>query len=244
MTITKEEPTFKQILSGARQVFRDARPGVDCPDLEILTGYGYGNLSAEKTERISAHVAACESCQMVVMRVVADHYFWNETLQHNPEEALFQALGKEGSKTVRNLMRKAAAKRSVSPAQKFASKIEESMVAWASPLWQPMYAGEVVTAADAEEQSTRFEMDYGEYINLSCHWQEEKEGQPYIDLAWQANLLQPSTLWARFIDPEDSTVLSEILLGTELEGKKRILSSELSFNPSTEKWAIAIVVAE
>ena len=118
------------------------------------------------------------------------------------------------------------------------------MVAWVTPLWQPLYAGEAVTAAEIEEQSTRFEMDFGEYINLSCHWQDEKGGQACIDLSWQANLLQPSNIWARFINPENSSVLTEIFLGTELEGKLRILSSELSFNPATDKWAIAIIVEE
>lgn len=87
-------------------------------------------------------------------------------------------------------------------------------------------------------------MDFGEYITLNCHWQDEKTGQPSIDLSWQANLLQPSNLWARFIDPDSGTLLAEILLGSELEGRLRIINRDLSFNPATDKWAIAVIVEE
>ncbi len=235
----KAEQTFKQILTGAGQTFRNARPGPDCPSVETLVIYAARELAKKKTEKIAAHVFGCEACQMVVMRLESDQYLWNIMLENDQETALAQALGKKGQKVVHELIEQTAAKQ---PA--FVSTIKEAMVAWASPLWQPLYAGEAVTAADIEPQSIRFEMDYGEYINLSCYWQEEKTGQPYIDLSWQANLLQPSKLWARFIDPDSRKILTEILLGNDLEGKIHIVSNELSFNPTSDKWAIAIVVEE
>ncbi len=240
----EKHDVFNQILGDARKIFKNARPGPNCPALDILAEYSCRSLTEKKAEQISAHIAECETCQIVVMRLEADQYFWNNMLELDEESVLVQALGKKGLKVVNGLIRKASAKHSVPITQKFVSKIQAAMVAWTSPLWQPMYAGEAVTAVDVEEQSTRFEMDYGEYINLSCHWQEEKDCQPYIDLSWQANLLQPSRIWARFIDPDSSTVFAEILLGKELEGKIRISSSELSFNPATNKWAIAIIVEE
>ncbi len=235
----KAEQTFKQILADAGQAFRNARPGPDCPSVETLAIYADRELTKKEAKKIAAHVTGCEVCQMVVMRLESDQYLWNAMLEHDQETAFAHALGKKGQKVVHELIKKTAAKQ---PA--FVSKIKEAMVAWASPLWQPLYAGEAVTAADIEPQSIRFEMDYGEYINLSCYWQEEKEGQPYVDLSWQANLLQPSKLWARFIDPDSSNILTEILLGSDLEGKIRISSNELSFNPTADKWAIAIVVEE
>jgi hypothetical protein len=241
----KEKYTFTNILEDARRTFRNARLGADCPDLNILTEFSSGELIAEKTEQVSSHIAGCETCQMVVMRLEADQYFWNEMLEHDPETALSQALGRSGKKEIAAMIRRAAKNRATKEISSFVSQIKESMVAWASPLWQPMYAGQAVTAADVEVQEKRFEMEYGEYINLSCHWREEKDGQPYIDLSWQANLIQPARLWARFIDPENSSaVLTEILLGTELEGKRRIMANELNFNPGTDKWAIAIIVEE
>ena len=241
----KEKDTFTNILEDARQSFRNARPGADCPDLNILTEYSCRELDTEKMDRISNHIAGCDNCQMVIMRLEADQFFWQEMLEQNPEMALAQALGNSGKKEVMAMIRRAAKNRATKEISSFVSQIKESMVAWASALWQPMYAGQAVTAADVEVQTKHFEMEYGEYINLSCHWREEKDGQPYIDLSWQANLIQPARLWARFIDPENSSaVLTEILLGTELEGKKRIMANELNFNPGTDKWAIAIIVEE
>jgi hypothetical protein len=235
----KEKHTFNQILSSAGEVFRNIRPGSDCPPIDLLTAYTGRELTTQEAKSISVHVVGCKACEMVVLRLETDQYFWNEMLERDQETALAEALGKEGKKVVKELIKQETARQPV-----FISKIKEAMVAWVTPLWQPLYAGEAVTAAEIEEQSTRFEMDYGEYINLNCHWQDEKDSQACIDLSWQANLLQPSKIWARFIDPEKNIILTEILLGTELEGRLRILSSELSFNPGTDKWAIAIIVEE
>lgn len=230
----KAEQAFQQILHEVGQTFRHARPGKECPSIEQLHDYASGTPS----DTVARHIACCDDCRLIVMRLEADNYFWNIMVEQDPEAALTDALGKEGRKIVRSFIKKPAP-RSIIP-----SKIKDTMIAWASPLWQPQYAGQPVTAADTEIQSKRFEMEYGEYINLSCHWREEKDGEPYIDLSWQANLLQPSRLWARFIDPESSLVLTEILLGSDLEDKKRIMGSELNFNPATDKWAIAIIVEE
>lgn len=230
---------FAEIVNKVRQVYKNARPGMNCPSIEVLGAYTAGELAADERKQIVGHIAACASCRMVAMRFEADQYLWNQAVAHDPEVALMQALGKEGCKSVSALIHKSGASD-----QGFISNIKENLVAWASPQWQPLYAGEAVTAADVEEQSTTFEMDYGEYINLSCHWHDEKEGQPCIELSWQANLLEPSSLWVRFIDPGSSAVLSEILLGNELEGRKSIKMDELDFNPATDKWAIAIIVEE
>ena len=227
------EQTFRRLLSDVRQVVRNARPGADCPSIEALAQYVAG-----QDKKIGAHLQQCPDCRSVVMRLEADASLWNTAMERDPNGALAVALGKKGRKVVQSMIRKPA------PTPAFISQIKETMIAWASPLWQPQYAGQPVTAADTEIQSKRFEMEYGEYINLSCHWREEKDGEPYIDLSWQANLLQPSRLWARFIDPESSLVLTEILLGSDLEDKKRIMGSELNFNPATDKWAIAIIVEE
>lgn len=234
-----KEHTFQQILHDAKLAFMAARPGIDCPAGDVLIDYACHDLSAQETDHITTHLHSCESCRMVARRLEADQVLWNDMLDREPGTALAQALGRAGRKEVKSLVRRAVGKQSA-----LVSKIKEAMVAWASPLWQPLYAGEAVTAADIAEQTIRFDMDYGEYITLRCHWQDEKGGQPSIDLSWQANLLQPSNLWARFIDPDSSTLLTEILLGSELEGSVRITSSDLSFNPATDKWAIAVIVEE
>ena len=234
----KAEQTFKNIIAESRQILRQARAGADCPSLDDLQEYAANQAGQMKNSAIEAHVRRCDNCRAVVSRIAADTFFWDGLLARDPGAALAMALGDRGRKLVRAMIKKN------SSCADFVSKIKEAMVAWTSPQWQPHFAGVAVTAADVEEQSHRFEMEYGEYINLSCHWREEKDGRPYIDLAWQANLMQPAKLWARFIDPDSGNILTEILLGTELEGKQRIMGRELNFNPSADKWAIAIVVEE
>ena len=86
-------------------------------------------------------------------------------------------------------------------------------------------------------------MDYGEYVNLSCFWRgQDNNLTPYIQLTWSANIIKPSHLWARFIDPDTRELLSEFCLGTELEGQRRFELEELGFDPSNAKWAIAVAV--
>jgi hypothetical protein len=234
---------FQQIIQDAKQVFKVTRPGPGCPTSDVLIDYVYQELAQEETDNITTHLDDCEACKMVLMRIEADQLLWNKSLEEKPEATLSQALGSVGRQEVRLMMRRAAGKQAGEhPA--FASKIKESMIAWISPIWQPLYAGEAVTAADLEEQDTSFEMDYGEYINLSCHWQDEKDDQPRIELSWQANLFQPSRLWARFINPDTSTVITEILLGSALEGRISIPGNQLTFNPTVDKWAIAIIVED
>ncbi len=235
--------TFQQIIHDVKQTLQAARPVSTCPTSDALLDFVYQGIQGQAANEMSTHIESCDACQMMVMRMEADLLLWNETLEQSTETALSQALGVAGRQKVRSQIRQTREKQ-IAGQSSFLSKIKESMVAWASPLWQPLYAGEAVTAAAAEEQSTRFEMDYGEYINLRCHWQDEKNNQPSINLSWQANLLQPSKLWARFINPDTSMVITEILLGSKLEGTLRIPGSELSFNPAVDKWAIAIVVEE
>ena len=234
-----DQHAFAEIVNKVRQVYKNARPGIDCPSIEALDDYTAGELAADEKKQVAGHISGCSACRMVAMRFETEHYIWNQAVAHDPEVALLQALGKKGNRIVSKLVHKNRASRSG-----FISNIKENLVTWASPMWQPLYAGEAVTAADVEEQAKTFEMDYGEYINLSCHWHDEKEGQPCIDLSWQANLLEPSRLWARFINPDTSSILSEILLGSELAGRKSIKMDELDFNPTTDKWAIAIIVEE
>ena len=237
--VMNKEQIFQKILYDAKQAVNTVRPGVDCPAGDVLVDYVCKDLSAEKNSHITSHLHSCDSCRMMVLRLEADQVLWNEMLEGEPGMALAHALGSAGRKEVKSLVSRTVKKQSA-----FISKIKETIVTWTSPLWQPLYAGEAVTAADIPEQTIRFDMDYGEYINLSCHWQDEKDTQPCIDLSWQANLLQPSCLWARFVDPDSSTILKEILLGSELEGRVRIIGSDLNFNPTTDKWAIAIIVKE
>ncbi|KPA18086.1 hypothetical protein MHK_001697, partial [Candidatus Magnetomorum sp. HK-1] len=51
---------------------------------------------------------------------------------------------------------------------------------WISPLWQPRFAGQLVTASDIPEQKHTFRMNEGD-IQLSCLWRGSyKNTQAYI----------------------------------------------------------------
>ena len=234
---------FQQLIEDTRQTFTSARPFLGCPASETLVEYVYGNLAGKKEKEVQEHLDFCESCRMVYLRIKADELLWNDMLEQDPGVVLGQALGENGRKTVNHIISidDCPEKQRTS---RIISKIPEKLISWISPVWMPLYAGETVTASDVEEQSTNFEMDYGEYINLSCHWHEEKNEQACIELSWQANLLQPSRLWARFINPENSAIMTEILLGKQLEGSLCIPEEKLNFNPTSDKWAIAIIVED
>jgi hypothetical protein len=191
-----------------------------------------------KSDTLAAHLHSCEACSLIVRGLEADQVLWEDLFTRSADAAVGQALGSRGRQEIMELIHPADS-RTTLPAR--LTRIKENMIDWISPLWQPMYAGEAVTAADMAEQSNHFDMDYGEYIDLSCHWQEEKNESVAITVAWQANLLQPSRLWVRFLDPDRGEVLAEIELGSELTGRMRISGEQLSFDPLRDKWAIAVI---
>ena len=210
-----------------------------CISKGLLSDYLNGDLDDTLIQRISNHIATCESCQMAKMKVEADQTEFEMIMEHDPDRGLSSVLGPSGA------IRIAAIKENQrrSQIQKGISRIKESLIEWASPLWEPLLAGQPVTAADLTEQSRQFEMDYGEYINISCFWQgHDKESEPHVRLTWRANLISPSNLWVRFVDPETQITHSEFPLGQQLEGEARFDQSGLGFDPAAQKWAVSIVV--
>ena len=125
-----------------------------------------------------------------------------------------------------------------------ASKIAAALIIWTSELWEPKWAGQLVTASDIPQQEKTFMLNYGQ-IKFSCHWKPSYENIPaYIQLSWRAKINIRCELWARFVNPETHNMLSEIPLGNSLEGKKIFTSDKLRFDPSTEKWSVSIVMCK
>lgn len=124
------------------------------------------------------------------------------------------------------------------------SKIKKA-ITWISELYVFPLAGQQMTALSTSEQSHPFEMDYGQYINISCYWQ-GKSGDlmPYLELSWNANLYADVTLWARFSDPDTHEIFSELCLGDKLEDKVRLEYEDLKFDPSTRKWGISVLLTK
>lgn len=122
-------------------------------------------------------------------------------------------------------------------------------ILWRTFSWKPQWAGVFVTASEIPEQNHCFKMDKGE-IEISCYWGSKSGNNPaYLHLSWNADILitEPIRLLARFVNPETNEIRSEVELSTCsegdgcLKGEAGFTSDRLGFDPSTEKWAIAII---
>ncbi len=230
---------FETILKDARQVWRTAYSGPDCPLNEALFDFVYGDLEPDEAGRMSDHIQQCEACRIKRLQMEADRTEWELMLDNNPDLALAQALGPEGIKRMEKC-KQAPQTPSISM-----SAIKDALIRWISPPWQPNLAGAMMTAAaPVPEQNRHFTMEHGEYINISCAWKGRDRTDSAIMLAWNANIFTNSHLWARFIDPETRDILFEHCLGPKLEGEKSFTEKQLGFNPCGQKWAVAIVVEE
>ena len=117
-----------------------------------------------------------------------------------------------------------------------------SLTQWISTLWQPQWVGQFVGAGDIPRQTHSFELEQGR-IDVSCAWTPQQGATPaYLDLSWNADIRLEGTLFCRFIQPETQEVLAEFPLGDSKEGGHYFTSSDLGFDPSLEKWALAILV--
>jgi len=127
--------------------------------------------------------------------------------------------------------------------------LEEEAVGWAGPPiiwiskpWGPRWAGELVTASDIAEQEHSFVMDHGE-IKLICYWKSVHKDTPaYICISWKADIKTCAELWVQFSDPETREIRSEFCLGTNLVGETFFESDKIGFDPSTQRWAVSLVL--
>ncbi len=106
-------------------------------------------------------------------------------------------------------------------------------------------AGQQVSAAGMPEQEYRFVIEEEGDISIHCYWGEARGTEPaYIWLSWDANIESEKVFYARFVNPENDKPRCDIRLGTNLVGERPFTSDELGFNPTRERWAIAIVLRE
>jgi hypothetical protein len=123
--------------------------------------------------------------------------------------------------------------------------LHDRLVRWLSPLWAPLLAGEVATAADTAAQAHTFYRDEGE-IRVTCEWRAAVADQPAIlRIAWQVSLRRPGNLWVQVTRRDDPAVrLAELALGSALEGERVWSADALGFDPSRVPWAMRLVVTE
>jgi len=122
----------------------------------------------------------------------------------------------------------------------------ERAVLWMSKFWMPLWAGEMVTAADIPAQNHRFEMETGGgEITVSCFWRGECENEPaYLHLAWSADMAIAGEFRARFVSPETQAIFADLPLGTKLRGEKIFTPRELGFDPACQRWGFSIVLTK
>jgi anti-sigma factor RsiW len=98
--------------------------------------------------------------------------------------------------------------------------LHDRLVRWLSPLWTPLLAGELATAADTAAQTHTFYRNEGA-IRVTCEWRAAVADQPAIlRIAWQVSLSRPGDLWVRVTRRDDPAVrLAELALGSALEGE-------------------------
>jgi len=232
---------FSAILDEARTGYGAAGRPDRCPDMAMLIDLACDDLDPAAERETVDHVDRCLDCGLTLLKIEADCHLWELEMAASPDEALFNALGKRGRKAVRKMMGGGeAVSASVSAV---VSAVKESAAAWASKLWVPTWAGEAITALDLPEQHQHFDMGEGEYVDLSCSWEGGQTGQARrIRLSWSANIFSPGKIWVHFVDPKSGSILGKHCLGEILEGVVQLESGGLNFDPSTQKWAIQIVI--
>lgn len=111
-------------------------------------------------------------------------------------------------------------------------------------LWIPEGAGQPQSALGISKQEHSFITEEGN-IKILCLWEEQHNDEPaYLWLSWEAHLTTEKELWILFLDPETQGIRYEVNLGTDLTEETTFTSDDLGFDPSSEKWAISLILQE
>lgn len=191
------------------------------PAPETFERYVAGELRDQEARRVMAHLAVCPACNhnaLYLMRMTCD-----PVSESTMRDDLARYIDDWRSKI---------------------SAAFEHVSFWATELWQPTFAGTPVMASNIPPQHHTFSGREGE-IEITCAWRPEHGTSPaYLQLSWLANLHVERELRAVFFNPDTKALLAEIPLGSYLEGGKNLTSRALGFNPSSDTWAVAILVKE
>ncbi len=235
-----QDTLLENALEGARGIYNAPNSGRDCPSDEFLVDHVYNELSKDEHGKISEHAEQCEHCRVKALKIEADRIAWGCLFDADPDKALLDALGDSGAELLR--VEDAHAKKV--KGTPLISRIKDEIIQWISSSWEPLWAGEPVTAMDIPPREKSFILDDGE-IHVTCSWEGEFRNEPaYIRLEWKAFLSTESLLWVRFSDPDTREWLHEACLGEEPAGVEDFTSDELNFDPSTRRWEISLVLSE
>jgi hypothetical protein len=232
---------FEAILSEGKRAFADATLIETCLSSDVLIDYEYDELEEAARQEAASHISGCNACRMSLLSIEADRAEWESRLEGSPDDALAEIFGAAGRAVIDPFIQKSAHKTGI--LQSTITQLKEALIQWTSPLWEPMWAGQMVTAADRPEQSHLFELGDGEYVNVTCFWSEKSQGTvSQFRLSWEANLYSPSNIWVRLVDPETQEILHELPLGNDLTGKRLIDREALGFDPSNRRFALSVLI--
>ncbi len=114
------------------------------------------------------------------------------------------------------------------------------LIRWLSPVWEPQWAGQPVTAQDIPAQHYSFPLEDGN-IEISCAWEDAYQSRPaFIKLSWKAQIPEHRSFWLRIINPDSQEIRYEECLGNHPSGEETFTRDELGFNPAHESWAVSI----
>lgn len=100
------------------------------------------------------------------------------------------------------------------------------------------------TASSISKQEHTFFTKEGRII-VQYRWKKQHTGKSaYIHLSWKAYLKAKRELWIIFLDPETQGIRYEAKLGINRTGEITFTSNTLGFDPSSEKWAISLILQE
>lgn len=213
--------------------YHRARKGIEAgphPTDRLLYDYVLGWIEEEETEIISRHLLLCGICAQEVLNIREAE----STIERKLSDWLEHQKNIEG-RSFR-----------IPPATLPSHTLSETehQHAIATEYWEPLLAGQRATAACIPTQEHLFRREDGD-IKVSCFWRARYHDKPaFIKISWNANIKVRSEIRAHFINPDTHELRSEIRLGTQLAGEEWFTSHELGFDPSSEKWAIAIIVQE
>lgn len=245
------EKIFEKALDDARKILKNPVSEVGCPLDEVLVDFVYDDLISEERPLVSSHIKECVRCHLMILKLEADRYGWEQAFDSDPDATLVHALGDVGFKSVLEGLKSRKVKNEESipsvsdikiSLKKYLEGINKNLIGMISSIWRPEWAGELVTAADIRKQTKTLNLDEG-IVMLSCSWgTEDDHGPAFLTVSWRVDVEGSFEIWALFLDPDKETIFSEIYLGTSYEGEELFTTKMLNFDPSVQNWAIAIVL--
>jgi hypothetical protein len=205
------------------------------PPGEKLYDYVLGWLDEQETKQVREHIALCGDCAHETLRIL-------QIEAELEQDSLEWADSNPVSSQERKVVFASSQRKEQSLPTAKRSSITDNLVRWISPLWEPQWAGQLVTAADIPKQAHSFTSEDGD-IKLSCYWKGQYQDEPaYIQITWKARFTAENEIRIRFTDPVTQAIHSEVCLGTGLVGEETFTSDDLGFDPSYARWAISVVL--